>query len=253
MKKYILPVFILLLGLTVTNKVIANLYEFAVAVDMFDPQVEEGHIISFEDGKYILSTQAYDGRMVGVVTTNPTLYLQNIDSPSSVLVANGGEVKVRVSSSNGAIKIGDFITSSESPGIGQKADKGGYVLGVALDEYDSGDKNQIGIIGILIDLKSNFDPDPLTRNLLSTISSAFSAPFRTPLASLRYIIALMITAFTFIFAFVYFGRISNRGVEALGRNPLAKSSIRRIILFNFLMTFIIIVAGLGISYLILIL
>jgi hypothetical protein len=37
----------------------------------------------------------------------------------------------------------------------------------------------------------------------------------------------------------------------LGRNPLAGGAIRRVIFFNFAMTFVIMAIGLGIAYLIL--
>lgn len=231
----------------------ANTYDFAISVPILDPEVEDGSIISYVDGEYILSIEAYDSNMFGIVSGEPSLYLEDRNLESYVLVGSKGEMDVRVSTKNGTIQRGDYLTSSEIPGVAQKADKSGRVLGIALDDYENSDPNNIGIIAAYIDIKSHLKQESLTENLLTVISDGLSSAFLTPLASLRYIMALIVTAITFAIAFLSFSRLTSRGVEALGRNPLAGASIKSVIIFNFILTFIIIASGLAIAYLILVL
>lgn len=235
------------------NPVFASSYDFAVSVPILDPNVEEGSIVSYVDGEYILSIEAYDNNMFGLVSGNPALYLEDQNLESYVLVGSKGEMDVRVSTKNGAINRGDYLTSSEIPGVAQKADKSGRVLGIALESYEATDPNDINLISAYVDIKSHLKQESLTENLLTVISDGLSSAFLTPLASLRYIMALIVTAITFAIAFLSFSRLTSRGVEALGRNPLAGTSIKSVIIFNFILTFIIIASGLAIAYLILVL
>jgi len=255
MKKYLSVkniVYFLIILFTV-KIVAANTYDFAISIPIIDPTVEEGSIISYVDGEYILSIEAYDTNIFGIVSGDPSLYLEDRNLESYVLVGSKGEMDVRVSTKNGEIKRGDYLTSSEIPGVAQKADKSGRVLGISLDDYTNTDPNNIGYIAAYVDIKSHLKQESLTENLLTVISDGLSSAFLTPLASLRYIMALIVTAITFAIAFLSFSRLTSRGVEALGRNPLAGSSIKSVIIFNFILTFIIIASGLAIAYLILVL
>jgi len=233
--------------------VTASTYDFAISVPILDPEVDEGSIISYVDGEYVLSIEAYDTSMFGIVSGDPSLYLEDRNLESYALVGSKGEMDVRVSTKNGEIKRGDYLTSSEIPGVAQKADKSGRVLGISLDDYANTDPNSIGYVAAYVDIKSHLKQESLTENLLTVISDGLSSAFLTPLASLRYIMALIVTAITFAIAFLSFSRLTSRGVEALGRNPLAGSSIKSVIIFNFILTFIIIASGLAIAYLILVL
>ncbi len=231
----------------------AGTYDFAISVPIIDPTVEEGSIISYVDGEYVLSIEAYDSSIFGIVSHNPSLYLEDQNLESYVLVGSKGEMDVRVTTKNGIIKKGEYLTSSEIPGVAQKVDKSGRVLGIALEDYEVEDPNEIGLIAVFVDIKAHLKQESLTENLLTVISDGLSSAFLTPLASLRYIMALIVTSITFAIAFLSFSRLTSRGVEALGRNPLAGSSIRSVIIFNFILTFIIIASGLAIAYLILVL
>jgi len=62
-----------------------------------------------------------------------------------------------------------------------------------------------------------------------------------------------IVLISFTIGFVYFGRVTTRGVEALGRNPLASRTIQLNLALNLAFMIVIILVGLGIGYLILIL
>ena len=244
---------ILVLLFVATKTVSASTFDFAVSVPILDPEVAEGSVISYVDGEYVLSIETHDNNIFGIVSQNPSLFLEDTNLEQYTLVGSKGEMDVRVSTKNGAIKEGDFLTSSEIPGVAQKSDKSGRVLGIALEDYEVSDPNEIGLIVAFVDIKSHLKQESLTENLLTVVSDGLSSAFLTPLASLRYIMALIVTAITFAIAFLSFSRLTSRGVEALGRNPLAGSSIKSVIIFNFVLTFIIIASGLAIAYLILVL
>jgi len=241
--------------LTFCIPVLAGSFDLSVTVPMNPSKVVVGDIISYVNNAYALSSSEYDNDMFGIVDDTASIYLTDLDlaENNKVVVSSKGEMLVRVSTANGSIKIGDYITSSSIAGVGQRADQSGMVLGVALENYESEDVNDVGLLTVLVDIKSNFRRDPLTKNLLGALFSGTSSPFLTPLASLRYVAALIIVATTFIIGFSSFGRLSGRSIEALGRNPLATASIKKVTVYNFFMTLIIILTGIAVAYLILVL
>lgn len=245
-------IFILLAMVFIQITRAAN-FDFAISVPIADPNVENGSLISYVNGEYVLSIEAYDSALFGVVSKQPSMFLQDKNLQNYVLVGSKGDMSVRVSTKNGAIQEGDYLTSSELPGVAQKALRSGRILGVALEPYESQDPNEIGLITALVDIKADIRQESLSQNLLTVFSDGLSSVFLSPLASLRYIMALIVTAITFAIAFMSFSRLTSRGVEALGRNPLAGTSIKSVIIFNFLLTFVIIASGLAIAYLILVL
>src|SRR3972149_5460851 len=65
--------------------------------------------------------------------------------PPNFSIANTGEINVNVTTINGPIKVGDYVSSSEIPGKGQKASEfTGYMLGVALASF--GEKDGIELV-----------------------------------------------------------------------------------------------------------
>jgi hypothetical protein len=90
-------------------------------------------------------------------------------------------------------------------------------------------------------------------NLLQFIRDGLTVPIFEPIESLRYLLAIAIILISFTLGMIYFGRASRAGIEAIGRNPLAKKVIQFTVLLNISLTIIIILVGLGIAYLILVL
>ncbi len=74
------------------------------------------------------------------------------------LLALAGRVPVKVSSENGPIQIGDYLTSSSVPGVAMKATRPGPTIGKALQAYDNPDPTVSGKILILINI-SYADPN----------------------------------------------------------------------------------------------
>ena len=101
--------------------------------------VEPGLIISFsgEQNKYLLADQPYSQYMVGVISKEPSVVLN--DPNEGPPVGLTGRVIVKLVESNNLIKGGDFITSSNQKGLGQKATKPGHVIGYAVSDQKQGE------------------------------------------------------------------------------------------------------------------
>ncbi|PIS15036.1 hypothetical protein COT63_02075 [Candidatus Shapirobacteria bacterium CG09_land_8_20_14_0_10_38_17] len=131
-----------------------------------DETLEAGEIVAIDKQYSVFVKKA--GRedtqlAVGIVSTDPGMLLgQNIQElyPNEhfVPVALAGRVPSKVSTINGLIAIGDPITSSEIPGVGMKATKGGPIVGRALEPYDNPDPKAVGKILVFVNV-SWYDPD----------------------------------------------------------------------------------------------
>ncbi len=157
-----------------TGNVSGTIYAANTTVQMAD--VAENYISSenLEPGDIIMSEgkdnnmaisktiTAYQSETIGVVSTRPGITLNSEAAtdnahPFKYPVALSGRVPVKVSSINGEIKIGDYITSSSIHGVGMKAANAGTVIGKALENYTNSNSNQVGKIMVFINL-SYFNP-----------------------------------------------------------------------------------------------
>lgn len=228
--------------------------ETPVVADETD--IISGMIVSYDNGDYRLSNAPFDPSMVGVIVDDPAMFLDTdtIADGTGRYILETGETSVLVNGENGTINVGDFITASSSEGIGMRAPFSGVILGIALEEamFDSGDNETIKEIGVLVGVRSAIQDTQPTSNLLSMLRSSSNSFLISPLSSLRYLLAAIVAIGTFILSFGTFGNISGKGIEALGRNPLARSSIQFGIIVNFVLTFLIMFAGLLLAYLILV-
>lgn len=227
-----------------------NYSGYGISVQLTDRNAPEGAIITGANDGYKLSTKEYDTGMYGVTSKTPAVSLENIPSTGMTYVIYQGPTRVLVSTANGEIKRNDLITSSETPGVGKKATNNGYVIGTALQDF-SGSENGM----ILINVNPHYDnsfSQGVSRNIFSILSNARESAYLSPLEALRYVIAGLIALLGFVLGFVYFGRVAQKGVEAVGRNPLAGRTIEFSVLLNVALTALIIIAGLVIAYLILI-
>ncbi len=216
-------------------------------------KIQDGDIITSSPKGYKLATSPYDSQIFGVVSLQPAVYFKDATAKNETPVISSGEVSVRVSSRNGTIQAGDFITSSTTPGVGEKATDNGYVLGKAIQSYASNNPQTTGII--LVTLQPHFAQitNNITHNILTSFTFGLSEAVNSPLGAIRYFVAGVITILSFYLGFRFFARASNRGVEAIGRNPLARQAILLSVFVNTLITISIMFFGVAISYLILVL
>jgi hypothetical protein len=84
------------------------------------------------------SEVAYDGTLLGIVSEKPGLVVGDAVGSahgSPVVLALAGRVPTLVTPENGVIRPGDYLTSSNIPGIAMKATQPGPVIGQALTSY----------------------------------------------------------------------------------------------------------------------
>lgn len=225
----------------------------AIQIPIADKNVRDGDIIAATSKGYKLATFSYDPSVYGVVSERPAILLKETPPNNETPVITSGKAFVRVSTIGGSIKKNELITSSKIPGVGQKADTNGFVLGLALEDYNNSNPNAIGKILVSVNPHYNATFIATRTNLIESIKIVAGSPLLSPLTTLRYLLAALIAIASFVLGFIYFGRIARTGVEALGRNPLAARIIQLGIVLNVALTAIIILVGIGIAYLILIL
>lgn len=101
-----------------------------------DGSIREGDIVSLAgDGvsQVQKSTSPYDSKAIGVISTKPGITMGEADGAGKpVIVGLAGRVPVKVTTKNGDINTGDYITTSDIPGVGMKATQPGRVIGKAL-------------------------------------------------------------------------------------------------------------------------
>jgi len=95
----------------------------------------------------IASKTAYDTSVAGVISKNPGVALGEA-SPSKVLVATSGRVRVKVDATKGPIRIGDLLVTSNKPGMAMKSEpialngvkihRPRNLIGKALEPLDKG-------------------------------------------------------------------------------------------------------------------
>lgn len=226
---------------------------FAISIPLKESGVIKGSIIcSYSEG-FAPCKNEYDTSMYGVSVEDVTVSVEDTELENSTLVLTTGIATVRVNTSGGNIKEGDYVTSSETTGVGKKADKNGYVIGVAMQAYSANNPNDIGNIQVTLNIHPASSLSGAGSNLLQFIRKGLTVPLFEPLESLRYILAVLMVLISFTLGMIYFGRSSRAGIEAIGRNPLAKRVIQLTVFLNIALTIIIVLIGLAIAYLILVL
>ena len=86
-------------------------------------ELQAGTVVVLDGNKsnqVIASTQAYDTSVAGVISMQPGLTLGE-EGEGRVLVATTGRVKVKVDATNGPIKIGDLLVTSDREGFAMKS------------------------------------------------------------------------------------------------------------------------------------
>jgi hypothetical protein len=213
-------------------------------LEIADPEVKIGDIVSQTQEGIFRSKIPYDKNMIGVVGENPILVFGK-PTTTTLPVVTFGETLVRVSNVNGEIKRGDFITSSEKPGVGQKATKDGYVLGRALEDFNQ----EEGLIKVSINIQYQYlSPTGFpVSGILSKIWELLGRPENFPVF-LRYVFAVILGGGSFFAGFFFFVKSLREGLEAIGRNPLAKRSIQIGMIINLVAILLLTLAGLALAF-----
>lgn len=211
-------------------------------LEVADPEARVGDIISQTEGGLFRSNIPYDENIIGVIGEEPILVFGR-PTPTTLPIVSFGEGLIRVSNINGEIKKGDFITSSERPGTGQKATQAGFVAGRSQEDFNQ----EEGLIKADIYIQYQYAPEkvPIT-SIFGQIWRQLGEPGNLP-EVLRYVFALILGGGSFFAGFIAFVNALRRGVEAVGRNPLARKSIHLAMALNLIGIIILTLAGLGLA------
>lgn len=229
-----------------------------------DKAAVDGDIMSLAQKKESLVRSAKDSdeRMFGVLIANPVMVYRTLPTTP---VARDGEAIVNVSMLGGAITVGDYITSSQIAGKGQKAEGvAGYMVGVALGNFDGkgatqsatfkGKKYPMGQVKINVGIGPA--SPVLTKaagGLLGTLRQLATAIVFNISTSkqaeriIRYILAVLIAVVIFYISYRTFGTNVTKGIEAIGRNPLAKGTIQAMVTLNIILLIVSCLAGVALA------
>lgn len=231
---------------------------------------EFGDLVSFDrtTQTFHLTQEVGDPNLFGVAVTNPVIVFRT--STEGVPLVNSGEVYVQVTTANGPISAGDYITSSVIPGKGQKANPStSFIVGTALDSFPT---TSIGTsttaststvngssIRVLLAIGPKADTEGSTGTGTGTGGASSGATsdinilgVSTPLATLiKYALAALVVVGSMYIAFRNFGSNMKDSIISVGRNPLAKTSIQSMVVLNTVLIVLVSVVGLFIGLLIL--
>lgn len=243
---------VLLLQLWVPGKVMALSNTIASVVSFPNGAPSNAAAICAAGEQFIACDKAADSTMFGVIDETPPAYIDDAGAVNGKPVVTSGVAAVMASNTEGEIQAGDFVTSSEIPGVLVRANNNGYVMGIAQENLVSGADGR-GLIAVYINIHFETELANVRSNLMEVLQQSRKSLAFAPLDSLRYFLSAVMVLLSFILGFIYFGKTSASGVEAIGRNPLAQKQIRSGVILHLFITTVVVLLGLFAAYLILIL
>lgn len=241
----VIPTFAQLNGVEVTTS-------FPVA----DTKAVDGDILIMSNQGLVRTTSEYDQKLFGVLQKQAVVDYRKIDNPG-LPIARTGIALINVTTINGSIYAGDYITSSVIAGKGEKATRPGFVIGTAISSLEAGKGAQIDYQGkkvssgqvavaLRIEYHDIIQGSQAVSRLLGPFGSALFSNIQNPdtfRQMVKYVSAGAAFFASILIGFITFSRSLTKSVEAIGRNPLAKNSIYLTIIFNIVFTLALAVMG----------
>lgn len=148
-------------------------YDFAEMFPSPEPLVA-GEVVVFGDAQEHVKRStgvAYDDRLAGVVSTRPGFLAGNYKQ-GDYPIALAGRVPTLVTNENGAIAIGDPLTTSSRPGYAMKATQPGPVLGYAMESLPGAEGKIVAFIRASYYDGNGTNQAPVANNTVSGASTA---------------------------------------------------------------------------------
>lgn len=232
--------------------------DIARRYQIVDPVFTYGDVVVYdrETATYRLAYKRGDADVLGVAVESPTFLLD--DGTQNVPVIKSGETVVNVVGSGGPIVAGDYVTTSAVLGKAELAlPEDTFLLGIALGSYAGLPEEVVGTEGgisygqipILLSVGHISKAQEITHEAKddATLTEA------TILNIIQYLLAAFIAVGSVYIAFRNFGPNLKEGVQSIGRNPLAKSSIQSMVALNVVLIALVSIGGLLVSIAILLL
>lgn len=212
-----------------------------------DQTLQRGMLVSLKESdatKVEAVKQMAGDKMYGTVVDANDAPVTLSSDGKKVFVATAGHFEVLVSTQNGEIKAGDFITVSAIDGIGMKAsDKDGVVIGHALADFDgkanaissaqvkdsSGRTQSVNIGRVDTDITVGKNPNlkGTEANLPEVLQRASEAIAGKPVNPVRVYIGLFVFLISSIVSVILMLGGIRSAIISIGRNPLGKKAIIR--------------------------
>lgn len=235
-------------------------------------RLDRGTIVTLNDQNTVVAASGQSEQSIlGVVVDRNSLsiHLSSRGLKNETYVATEGNYPMLVSTQNGEIESGDYVTLSAIDGVAMKADtRQATVVGRAQGVFAGGkdsltsaelkdDKGRvvqrvdIGLLSVTIDVEKNpniistkADVPPFLERLGQQIAEKKVSP-------IRIYLSIAITGISLITALVILITGVRQSILSIGRNPLSKKSIFRALIQVILTSFIILIIGLFAVYLLL--
>lgn len=227
-------------------------------LEVADTDIKGGDIVAQTDKGIVRANVAYQTAMFGVAVDNPIIVLHD-KTDKTRAITQTGDVIVNVSAKGGGIKPGDFVTSSDIPGVAIRAVESGYVLGIAKTGFTPqgseviNGSNATGTITVYVNIHFHASKVSDLGNSFVRIFRAFAGGVEdnSQFSSIiRYVLGAIVALVSFIVAFFFFGRNVKSGIDAMGRNPLARSTIQFNMMMNLGFTGAVVLVGLFVAFMI---
>jgi len=239
-----------------------------------DAAIETGRIVQLtgkDSNRVKLATQKELQNMFGVTVDRNQLPFTITDegAQNEVFVAVSGTYNVIVSTQNGPIAAGDYITMSSINGVAMKAGtkektvfgranasftSKDVILGKVTLKDTSGKENKtvsLGSVPVTIDIRSNPNDESTKVNVPDALQRVGKAIAEKEVSPIRIYLSMAITAISIIAAIAILYSGVRNGVISIGRNPMSKKSIFRALLEVILTSVVILIIGLFAVYLLL--
>lgn len=239
-----------------------------------DKSVQVGMLVQIKPGvadTVIPLDDTHISSLLGVVVppNSATIVLtpQKVNT-QQVLVTNAGHYDVLVSTQNGPVKTGDYLTVSALAGVAMKADQyQTQVIGKAMHDF-SGRANVISSVGLTdsagrkinaaigrVPVAITVAHNPLYQKVADSVpgflNKVATGLSNKPVSAARIYISLFVFTITaFITTNVVYSGVRS-GMIAVGRNPLSKKSIIRSLIQTIIAGLIVFIAGVFAVYLLL--
>lgn len=210
----------LLIG--VSSYAFANTIQVAPTISFTGADdVGEGAVITVDEAQeqYSMSDQAHLNNVFGVTAERPALVFQT--GAEEVPVITDGIAFVQVSNTGGEVSRGDFLVTSQIPGVARKATMDeSSVFAIALEDYQPQSSSEVGVI----------QADVSVERAVAALEAQRQARLNTeeeddPISIVRAAIAAVLVVGGLLFVLYSFRSTIQAGVVSVGRNPRARSSI----------------------------
>lgn len=233
-----------------------------------EDSIERGMVVSFADDsaeKVTKGTLSNESKIAGV-TVSSTQSAIALSSPTSdIQVTSEGSVQVYVSDLEGKIKKGDYIGLSNIKGVGVKAGEvNRYVLGTVLEDVDFNSsqassmdamganneniESKIALASVMVNIRGNPMGDEAEKPFIVVMGENLVGK---PVSLSRIIVSSLVVVIVFLIAGVLLLASIRGSFISIGRNPLAVKSIHGGLLRVSVTSGLILLAGLGVAYAIL--